>query len=265
MTSSNSYPALLACVVVWFCLNLLVQAAASDVPEAFLVRRPVNSAGLWQYRKEIATNGSSGGLQGRIFPAQPTATRLPLVVFLHGSGERGADNIRQLWLFPQLMVTKRYYAKFPCILLAPQCPEGSNWIQHRTQVMQLIDDVARTYPVDRDRIYLTGLSMGGFGAWDLAAHYPDVFAAVVPVCGGGDPATAQALVKVPVWAVHGDADQSVDVGATRRMITALRQVGATPEYSELPGVGHDSYHYAYDLHTGVLDWMFRQHKERGGP
>jgi predicted peptidase len=109
--------------------------------------------------------------------------------------------------------------------------------------------------VDPARIYLTGLSMGGYGTWDLAARQPERFAAILPICGGGDEATAPRLAKLPIWCFHGDADTVVPVERSRTMIAAVRAAGGSPKYSELPGVGHDSWTPAY-RDPAVLDWLF---------
>lgn len=253
---------LLVNAVVWFSMNLLALAIASSPPSAMLQRRQVSKAALWSFRETIQAQNEHGVLTGRILDTSSIGGKLPLVVFLHGAGERGNDNLRQLWLLPQLMASPCYSEKYPCIVLAPQCPYGSDWSRHSELLMSLIEQIADQCAVDRDRIYLTGLSMGGFGAWNLAARYPDTFAAVVPVCGGGKLSDATNLSGLPIWAVHGDADQTVSVRNTREIIDAMRQLGATPRYSELPGVGHNSYIYAYDHRNGILDWMFQQRRKR---
>jgi predicted peptidase len=130
---------------------------------------------------------------------------------------------------------------------------------------QLIEGLCRAYPIDRRRIYLTGLSMGGFGAWELAARRPELFAAVVPICGGGNVDVADRLVHVPIWAVHGADDTIVKVQTTRRMIAAVRAAGGSPRYTELPGVGHDSWRWTYSDGSGVVAWMFEQVNERPQP
>jgi predicted peptidase len=111
--------------------------------------------------------------------------------------------------------------------------------------------------VDPARIYLTGLSMGGYGTWDLAARQPERFAAILPICGGGDEATTARLAKLPIWCFHGDADTVVPVERSRTMIAAVRAASGSPKYSELPGVGHDSWTPAY-RDPAVLDWLFTQ-------
>lgn len=189
----------------------------------------------------------------------PTSERQqPLLVFLHGAGERGHENLRQLQNLPEQLASHAWRARFPCYVLAPQCPRGSYWSAHMNELESLIDRVAGEHQIDRSRIYLTGLSMGGFGSWELAARRPDLFAAVVPICGGGDPESASNLIDLPIWAVHGDADKSVPVENTRKMIVAIESLGGTPRYTELPGVGHNSWTQSYRDPTGVIPWMFSQ-------
>jgi dienelactone hydrolase len=212
---------------------------------------------------------------------------LPLVVFLHGAGERGSDNQKQLtWLVNDLAkpeMAKRYR----CFVLAVQCPEDRMWVDvpwaetHSRAladkpslplraVQQAMADVEKSLPVDRDRVYLTGLSMGGYGCWDLAMRDPFHFAAVVPVCGGGDEKQCLRLFGLPIWVWHGADDRAVPVERSRSMVEALRAIGQPVEYTELPGVGHDSWKQAYGEH-GALDWLFEQdriaqgrHDERYG-
>lgn len=216
-------------------------------------------------------------------PAEAMADgrRVPLIVFLHGSGERGDDNARQLVHFVGDAAKPEFQAKAPCLVLAPQCPTGESWSPIDLKTLQaggsmaftlepspslraveaMIDEVLRTRPVDRDRVYLTGLSMGGFGAFDLAARRGDIFAAVVPVCGGGDPSTAGRMAGVPFLIVHGTDDVVVPVEQSRMMEVALRGAGATATLREYPGVGHDSWTRAYRFGPdGALDWMLEQRR-----
>ncbi|NCA10730.1 phospholipase [bacterium] len=201
--------------------------------------------------------------------------RYPLVVFLHGAGERGRDNERQLECLPAWMAEPPLRERHPCFLLAPQCREGELWVDvswaerkstphgspttDMLAVTAAVDAVIAAEPVDPARIYLTGLSMGGYGTWDLAARQPERFAALLPICGGGDEATAPRLAKLPIWCFHGAADDIVPVERSRSMISALRAAGGDPRYSELPGVGHDSWTPAY-RDPAVLDWLFAQAK-----
>jgi len=207
-------------------------------------------------------------------PAAPVAgTRYPLVVFLHGAGERGRDNDKQLKYLPTWLAEPALRERHPCFLLAPQCREGERWVDvswadkkslpqgppttDLLAAVAALHDVVAREAVDPARIYLTGLSMGGYGTWDLAARQPERFAAILPICGGGDEATAPLLAKLPIWCFHGDADTVVPVERSRSMIAAVRAAGGSPKYSELPGVGHDSWTPAY-RDPAVLDWLFAQ-------
>lgn len=191
--------------------------------------------------------------------------KFPLLVFLHGSGERGSDNESQLIGLPEQMVAESWRRRFPCYLLAPQCPFNASWSDFNDELIDIIRDLSQKHPVDPGRAYLTGLSMGGFGCWSLAEQEPQLFAAVVPICGGGAVAHANRLVNTPIWAVHGEADRTVPVLRSREMINAVRQAGGSPEYTELKNVGHDSWTQAYQNPDGVLDWMFSQRKWKKTP
>lgn len=200
----------------------------------------------------------------------------PLVLFLHGAGERGEDNRIQTAHFPTLFVDETFRSRFPCFLVAPQCRKDQRWTQTSwedtsspsskgatTAQMDVAVKALLTtldeHPVDRSRIYLTGLSMGGYGSWDLSVRKPDWFAAIAPVCGGGDVDLAHRIATSPVWAYHGDADSVVPVRRSRDMIDAIRQSGGIPRYTEVPARGHDSWVPAYnDNNNHLLTWMFQQ-------
>jgi predicted peptidase len=200
----------------------------------------------------------------------------PLVVFLHGAGERGTDNALQLKYLPEHMGSDAIRKKFPCFLLAPQCRTGEQWVDvpwgnkesspmakeptHQLNtVIAMLEMTLEANPIDEKRIYLTGLSMGGYGSWELAARRPYTFAALAPICGGGDEGTALKLKRVPTWAFHGDKDGAVPVGRSRSMVKALRDAGNEHvKFSELPEVGHNSWSTAYADGSGLLDWLFEQ-------
>jgi predicted peptidase len=207
-------------------------------------------------------------------------TRYPLVIFLHGAGERGNDNLSQLKYFPTWMAEQSARKAHPCFVLAPQCRDEQKWVDvdwskiestpqsptptvDMLAVIAALEDTLQREPIDPARIYLTGLSMGGYGSWDLAARMPDRFAAVLPICGGGDGATATKIKDLPIWCFHGDADTAVRVERSRTMIEALRAAGGAPKYSELAGVGHDSWTPAY-RDPDVLAWLFAQKKPAKG-
>jgi predicted peptidase len=196
-------------------------------------------------------------------PANASADeRYPLLIFLHGAGEKGDDNQSQLWGLPEQMAKSSWQTQFPCFLLAPQCPAQLHWTNLDDELANLIRAVMKQKQIDPERVYLTGLSMGGYGAWSLTAENPDLFAAVAPICGGGDPVTAKRLVNVPIWAVHGTADRTIPAEQSQRMIAAIRKAGGQPNYTELDGVGHDSWTQTYRDPGGVLKWMFSQRNRR---
>ena len=204
-------------------------------------------------------------------------TRYPVILFLHGAGERGDDNERQLAHFPTWMAEASLRSSRPCFLVAPQCREKHAWsaFDWETKRAAALPDTPTTDgaaaiaaleavlasepAADPDRIYLTGLSMGGYGSWELAARTPRRFAALLPICGGGDEASAANIAPLPTWCFHGDADPLVPVDLSRSMIAALKAAGGTPVYSELRGIGHDSWTPAY-TNPAVLDWLFAQRR-----
>jgi predicted peptidase len=208
-------------------------------------------------------NGRSGG-------------RHPLVLFLHGAGERGNDNAKQLKYLPTWLADPAVRQRHPCFVLAPQCRMDERWVDvswadakstpqpatptiDLSAVIQALEETITREQVDPARIYLTGLSMGGFGTWDLAARMPNRFAAILPVCGGGNDDVAGRIAALPIWCFHGDADTAVPVERSRSMIAAVKAAGGRPIYSELAGVGHDSWTPAY-RDGFVLDWLFSQRK-----
>lgn len=206
-------------------------------------------------------------------PADAGETRFPLVIFLHGIGERGSDNAKQLCNGVEHFATAAARAKHPCFLVVPQCPPEATWSPIKgtrenpafeeaptapaALLLGLIEELVAGGRVDPDRLYVTGLSMGGYGTWDLVTRRPDLFAAAVPVCGGGDPARAAALVGLPIRCYHGAADFIVPVERSRAMIAAIEKAGGKPEYTEYEGVGHDSWTKAYG-EPALLDWLFAQ-------
>jgi pimeloyl-ACP methyl ester carboxylesterase len=181
----------------------------------------------------------------------------PLMLFLHGAGERGNDIEKVKLNGPPMLVEQGQ--EFPFIIVSPQCPEKSWWssdVELET-LNALLDDLVSTYSIDETRIYLTGLSMGGFGAWALAAKYPERFAALAPVCGGGDPETASRLAHLPQWVFHGDADTVIPIEKSQEMVDALKQLGNDATFTIYPGVGHDSWTQAYET-AELYDWFLAQ-------
>jgi len=190
----------------------------------------------------------------------------PLVLFLHGSGERGNDNIKNLKYITNLFLKEKNRNEFPCYVVVPQCPTSENWTypdwyreprEPISTVINLIDSLAKLPHVDKTRIYVTGLSMGGYGTWYLLTRYPNKFAAAIPICGGGDPNQAISFFHVPIWAFHGAKDDRVDPKESRKMIKALEDAGGRPKYTEYKKTGHDSWTQAYQ-EPDLLTWLFNQ-------
>ncbi|MEZ5012291.1 MAG: prolyl oligopeptidase family serine peptidase [Bacteroidales bacterium] len=185
----------------------------------------------------------------------------PLVVFLHGAGERGSDIEKVKVHGPPKLVEMG--EKFPFILVSPQCPEGEWW--SAGVVIDLVRKISSTYRVDPSRIYLTGLSMGGFATWESAARYPGVFAAIAPICGGGDPAMVHSLVNVPVWNFHGAKDPVVPIQRSEDMVNALKEAGGDVRFTVYPEAGHDSWTETYN-NPELYKWLLGNVKEdKRGP
>ncbi|MDL2355885.1 MAG: prolyl oligopeptidase family serine peptidase [Pseudomonadota bacterium] len=182
---------------------------------------------------------------------------VPLIVFLHGSGERGSDlNKVKAW-GPPAIADKD--PAFPFMVVAPQVPEGEWW--HADLLKGMLDEVLAKYNVDRSRVYLTGLSMGGYGAWDLAINYPHYFAAIAPICGGGNALRIGQLRNVPTWVFHGLKDDSVPERESASMVAALKAAGGDVKYTVLPEAGHvDAWVYAYG-EAGLFDWFLAHRKQ----
>jgi predicted peptidase len=177
-----------------------------------------------------------------------------LVLFLHGAGERGSDlELVKKWGPPRQVAEGK---ELPFLLISPQCPENEPW--NVGALEKLVESVAAEFPVDSGRIYVTGLSMGGYGTWHLLARRPDLFAAGVPICGGGNPADAESLKEIPIWAFHGDQDAAVPLSKSQEMVTAIQKAGGKQvQLTVYPGVGHNSWSPTYD-NPDVYQWLLGQ-------
>ena len=184
----------------------------------------------------------------------------PLILFLHGAGERGTDGQKQAQVGLGAAI-KSQEKTFPFIAVFPQAQK--TWkadSEDGKRAMNILAEVEKAYRVDPKRTYLTGLSMGGAGTWSLAAAYPDRWAAIVPVCGRDDPKNAEKIKAIPCWCFHGDADPAVKVQFSREMIESLKAAGAKPKYTEYPGVGHNSWDKAYGTKE-LYDWLLLQQRK----
>lgn len=189
--------------------------------------------------------------------AENPRKRYPLILFLHGSGERGTDvnQVRLHGPFKELAKGLR----IPAIVVAPQCPSDTWW--QPDVLSALLKQLERTYRVDRDRITLTGLSMGGYGTWAWADLEPHRFAAIAPICGGGDPAIAPRIAHLPTWVVHGTADPAVPFAQSDNLVKALRQAGGTPRFDVIDGGGHDVWTAVYE-NPAFYEWLLAQRRAR---
>ncbi len=203
----------------------------------------------------------------------------PLVIFLHGEDERGDDNTSQLKYLPTALANPAMRTRFPCYVLVPQCGVERKWVNADSleedsepadeadvmiqMVLNILDKTVSENQVDTDRVYLTGISMGGSGCWDLASRRPAAFAAVAPICAAPDRSRVPLVKDVPFFVVHGDADNTVPVTHSQNAVKALREIQGNVTYIELPKVAHDSWTPAYSDHDGLLPWMFRQHLDHG--
>jgi predicted peptidase len=201
----------------------------------------------------------------------------PLVLAMHGAGERGTDNMLQLTTHNLATVWARdsNQAKYPSFVLAPQCPPyPAVWVNTpfgqgtydfdkvaitspMKAAVELLDSIVKRYGIDTNRVYVAGLSMGGYATWALLTRYPKRFAAAIPICGGGDTSKAPLFKQVPLWVFHGDSDHTVPVSASRQMVAALRKAGGTPVYTEYKGVDHGSWGPALQ-EPKLADWLFAQ-------
>jgi len=181
----------------------------------------------------------------------------PLMMFLHGPGERGSDLEKVKVHGPPKIVETR--KDFPFILVSPQCPEGDWWTEKVEVLINLVDDIAARYRVDKKRIYLTGLSMGGYGTWALASAYPDRFAAIAPICGGGSRIMSLRLKDIPIWVFHGAKDPVVPIKESEELVNAIRNRGGDVKFTIYPDAGHDSWTESYN-NQELYDWFLKHSK-----
>lgn len=181
--------------------------------------------------------------------------RWPLLIFLHGMGQRGTDLERVHLHGPPRLVDEG--RRFPFILISPQCPEDEWW--NLSGIEAFIAAMIAQYHVDPDRVYLTGMSMGGYGVWSLALRHPERYAAIAPICGAGEPKWAARLRNLPVWAFHGAKDHTVPVKDSREMIDAITAAGGHPRLTIYPEAGHDAWTAAY-ANDELYTWLLAQRR-----
>ena len=214
----------------------------------------------------------------RLYVPKGIQGKVPLLVSLHAVGGRGTDNVAQLGPDIELLVSQRIQKAWPAFILAPQCPEGDEWINRHASppfrpydlsqfresdanrlTVALVDDLIARYPIDAGRVYVMGFSMGGSGVWDVLMRHPGVFAAGIPITGVGDVGRAGLLADTSIWAFHGELDEVSPVGNGRSMFDALKKYGTRARYTEYKGVGHGSVGPALD-EPELFPWLFAQRR-----
>lgn len=235
------------------------------------------------YKKSMYIKGNDTLNYRILYPTKYDVNKkYPVVLLLHGAGERGSDNEAQLKWGSELFTDSVNRTKYPAFVIFPQCPQDEFWakiIRDTTRkdslgsfrfdsegpaskslglVENMIDSFAKTPQVNKEKIYVGGLSMGGMGTFELLWRKPKFFAAAFPICGGGDPSKVPIYAKkFPIWVFHGGSDPVVPVSNSRLMVNALKAAGAKVKYTEYPGVGHDSWKNAFAEPT-LLSWLFSQ-------
>lgn len=240
------------------------------------INRSYAQVSLFSFNK--FNNGKGDTLNYRmLFPDYDTIRKYPLVIFLHGSGERGNDNEAQLKWGVSNFASEGMMSLHPAFVIAPQCVKDMGWAnfsekKNSTEIhlqpspskpmellIALIHQLIKDFRIDTNRIYITGLSMGGYGTYDAIERYPHLFAAAVPVCGAGDVSKATSIAHIPIWIFHGAEDAAVNPLYSLDMLEALTKAGAHPGFTQYPEVGHFSWLGAYSDPL-MLEWLFRQHK-----
>jgi predicted peptidase len=194
-------------------------------------------------------------------PSDYDATRpWPLILFLHGAGERGGDPWRaaEVGIGPAIAA---HPERFPCVVAMPQCPKDGWWTTAFPHIDRALEETLAAYTIDADRVYLTGMSMGGYGTWRYGGQHTDQFAALLPICGGGNMEEAPQLATLPIWAFHGSADDVVSPDESRKIVEAVRLAGGDVHYTEYPGIEHNSWDETY-TNPNVIAWLREQKQAR---
>ena len=235
-----------------------------------------------EFEKNVYVTASGDSLNYRLLrpEIEKEGEKYPLVLFLHGAGERGSDNEKQLFHGSQMWLNPLNRENYPAFVLFPQCPESGYWAYTErpssfepnqmpfdvpispifTILKELLDSYLSMPQVDKQRIYVIGLSMGAMGTYDLVIRYPEVFAAAIPICGTVNPTRLKAAKDVKFRIFHGDADTVVPINGSRQAYKALKAVGADVKYTEFPGTTHGSWNPAFNL-PDFMSWLFSQKKK----
>ena len=235
-----------------------------------------------EFEKKVYVAASGDSLNYRLLRPEGELEdgKYPLVLFLHGAGERGSDNEKQLFHGSQMWLNPVNRENYPAFVLFPQCPESCYWVYAErpaslepeqmpsdfplspvfVTLKELLDTYLAMPQVDKERIYIMGLSMGAMGTFDLVIRYPELFAAAIPICGTVNPTRLKSAKEVKFRIFHGDADNVVPVNASRQAYKALKEAGADVEYIEFPGVTHGSWNPAF-TRPDFMSWLFSQKKQ----
>ncbi len=226
-----------------------------------LVLFPVVSSGQEGHLQKVASLRKDMAVEMQYLIAipqeEPATEGWPLMLFLHGLGECGNDINRVKKHGPPKLIENG--KRFPFVVVSPQCPRGSRWEAWRLSV--LLDEVINKNDIDEERVYITGLSMGGFGTWDLAAYSPDRFAAIAPICGGGNTLDGKLLINLPAWVFHGAEDKVVPASFSESMVTAIRRAGGGPKITIYPHAGHDSWTETYE-NPELYEWLLKKKRRK---
>lgn len=255
--------------IILFCLY--IGRAASFSAQAAVTAVDVMTANTF-------VSSSNTSLPYRLYlPTDYNSSKsYPMLLFLHGAGERGSDNEKQVNVRIINTIINDASLSRDCIIIAPQCPSGKRWVNsdwasdggRYTQdsltitaelaaVRELVDNIRNRYSVDDSRLYISGLSMGGYGTWDMITRYPHLFAAAIPVCGGTDSSKAPLIAGMPIWTFHSTDDATVSVAGTQAMVAALKSNGSNVIYTEYTDKGHGCWVAAYST-SGLYTWLFAQ-------
>lgn len=245
--------------LVCFALVTLLLVGCGQTEKIKMTSKPVMAPGQHSqsFEKEITKNLSCDYLLFLPEGYSIDKDGWPMILFLHGAGERGSDLKKVKVHGPPKIVDKQ--KDFPFIVVSPQCPKDDWWTDKIEVLIHLLDDIVARYNVDTERIYLTGLSMGGYGSWALASEYPERFAAVAPICGGGNRIMAFRLKDIPVWAFHGAKDNVVPLKQSEEMVNAIKAHGGDAKLTVYPNAGHDSWTETYN-NKELYDWFLKHRK-----
>lgn len=189
---------------------------------------------------------------------QDDSYQWPIILFLHGSEERGNDlDMIKIQGIPQILESGE---DLPFIVIAPQCPNRASWTIKNDILMALVDEISSIYNADNTRIYLTGLSMGGYGTWSISSLNPNKFAAIAPICGGGDPEKMPAIAHLPVWTFHGAKDTMVPIKQTKKLVNKLKSLGGNVKFTIYPNAEHDSWTETYK-NPELYDWFLYHQRQ----